>query len=183
MFANFTGGHSGPPLHRIYVDSASEILFRSLPGACPRSGGFSSNEKEKTSLCFQREAFAKSDNPCYGVTDKVPIFAKILPMLRWMFIKRKRKNLPLFPERGFRQTRFSPLQGNQYNPHIGQDPTHVGFAGLPEQMLKPAAAPAFVRNVHAGMVYCADVGHCARNAFTLRYFAWPSAYARVKPSE
>jgi len=87
MFANFTGGRSGPPLHRIYVDSASEILFRSLPGACPRSGGFSSNEKEKISLCFQREAFAKSDNPSYGVTNKVPIFAKILSMLRWFFMK------------------------------------------------------------------------------------------------
>ena len=51
-FPKRTGGHSGPPLRRIYVDSASEILFRSLPRTCPCSGGFSSNEQEKTSLCF-----------------------------------------------------------------------------------------------------------------------------------
>ena len=95
----------------------------------------------------------------------------------------KGKNLPPFLERGFLQTRKSQLRGNQYNPHIGQDPTHVGFAGLPGQTLKPAPEPAGVRNVHAGMVYCADVGQLFRNPRTFMYLAWPSAYASVNPSE
>jgi hypothetical protein len=87
MFANFTGRRSGHPLHRIYVDSASEILFRSLPGACPCSGGFSSNENEKTSLRFQREAFVKLDYPRYRVINTIPRVARSLSMLRWFFIK------------------------------------------------------------------------------------------------
>jgi hypothetical protein len=43
--------------------------------------------KEKTSRCFQREAFVKRDNPSYGVINTNPTLARSLSMLRWFSIK------------------------------------------------------------------------------------------------
>ena len=111
------GGRSGPPLHRNVELSTSQArpspYARVWTEACPFERVIiqSNPTKEKTSRCFQREAFVKRDNPSYGVINTIPTLARNLSMLFMVFHQMKKRKTSLCFQREAFITRDNPSYG------------------------------------------------------------------------